>query len=73
MSGAKEFADELIGTALGSYDQEFTEWSETASIEELEEFDELCFLCESCNWYCSTDELNEGQICDDCKEDKDEE
>lgn len=30
--------------------------------------DDRVFCCDECGWWCSTDELNDGQLCDDCNE-----
>jgi hypothetical protein len=60
-------AAELVGT-IG--DAELHDQIDELTIEENNELDAIVFNCEQCNWWCSTDELNEGpagqQWCDQC-------
>lgn len=35
--------------------------------------DDHTMQCEECNWWCETGELDDNQICDDCREDEDDE
>ncbi len=61
-------AERLVGT-VGSVP--LHEQIEDLSIEECRELDAIVFNCERCNWWCSTDELNDGpndeQWCDQCQ------
>lgn len=64
MSKARDLADKLIGTCESAVIHE-----EMDTDAEIAEFDELAFLCEQCDWWCSTDELNNDgpiNLCDDC-------
>lgn len=61
-----KLCDSKIGTA-NTNDEFLTE----LTLEECKELDDRMFSCQCCDWWCSTDELNEGpageQWCDDCK------
>lgn len=37
-------------------------------IELLSLLDEQVMVCETCGWWCEPCELNEEQVCEDCKE-----
>lgn len=33
-----------------------------------EQVDAAVFCCDGCGWWCLIEELNDGQLCDDCNE-----
>lgn len=70
-------ADRLIGQCLEDYVQVFEEMGIEETQENCEELDTLAFCCAGCGWWCEAGEANEnpdgdGDLCDDCKEDDDE-
>jgi hypothetical protein len=37
-------------------------------IELLRELDDITQECQGCNWWCETSELDDNQLCEDCRE-----
>jgi hypothetical protein len=67
----QQLAAALLGTTGGTT---LDEQIEELTTEECEEFDDIVFNCERCNWWCSTEELNDEtgmQLCDDCQAEED--
>ena len=68
----ESLADELIGSCRSLTD---IEQGELDQQEFADAFDLLAFECSCCGWWCSTDELNDGevsteQLCAQCAEDE---
>lgn len=67
---AIRLANYLVGTCTS-----FVQACESLEIDEGVEndknfcckFDELCFLCSTCGWWFAPEDLNDGDICDDCQ------
>lgn len=39
-------------------------------IQLLHRLDDQTMCCEGCNWWCETSELDEDQLCGDCRDDE---
>lgn len=68
-----EVSDALIGTCSSLEDALAVVFGEGNSdliqfdVELLNRLDDHTMQCESCNWWCETGELDDDQICDDCR------
>lgn len=72
-----EVGDALIGTCSSLEDALSTVFGEENSdliqfdIELLCRLDDHTMQCNSCSWWCETGELDDDQICDDCRDEDD--
>lgn len=72
-----EVGDALVGTCSSLEDALSIIFGEENSdliqfdIELLRRLDDHTMQCDSCNWWCETGELDDDQICDDCRENED--
>lgn len=55
--------DDVVQEVFGDPDLTATE----LDIELLRELDSITMECEGCNWWCEPHELDEEQVCDDCR------
>lgn len=65
-------AEFLQGTSKSLEDGLESEFGEGADvtdfdIELLRTLDDITMQCECCNWWCETSELDDDQVCDDCR------
>lgn len=63
----RELAERVEGTTESVVDE-----IAALSDKERAEFYDLVFICECCDWWCSTDELNneDRDLCDECTEEE---
>ena len=64
ISRAREVSNDLIGTARSLSD--FTVEDEINDPIFRDELEKLAFQCEECGWWCSDDECNGDNVCDEC-------
>lgn len=67
----RKVADELqgsMGTLDSALEEEFGE-DPDVDIRLLQELDSITMECENCGWWCETGEIDENNVCDDCRED----
>lgn len=66
-------ADTLLGTCKCLEDVLESEFGEEGAdllnfdTELLRELDDATMMCEACNWWCEPGELDDDQICNDCR------
>lgn len=65
-------AEYLQGTCKSLEDGLETQFGEGADlvdfdIELLRTLDDITMNCEGCNWWCETSELDDDQVCSDCR------
>lgn len=69
-------ADRLLGTCKNLEDVLESEFGEEGAYllnfdaELLRELDDATMMCEACNWWCEPGELDDDQICDDCRKEQ---
>jgi len=71
----REVAEEITGTCKSLDDvlqEKFKDEGLTATdfdITLLGELDDMVMECQECNWWCETHDLDDDQICGDCRND----
>lgn len=72
----EQIVQRLDGQCVVALEQAMEEAGVEETPENLERIDARVFCCEGCDWWCSTDELNnetDKNLCDECAaEDHDE-
>lgn len=67
-----ELADELEGSC-SNIDDRLVDYGysclEEVPIDLLRLLDDQVMICDECGWWCATHELNDDQICTDCRDD----
>lgn len=72
LSLIRKVADELCGTCKSADDVIEEHFGEGVTLTDLDmlllhELDDITMQCEGCGWWCETGELDDDQVCEDCR------